>query len=502
MEKRTSKLTYGIAALLTAFLVIVALCGGGQYTQAAVSSYSDVIEDLRTDNKFTVDDYPAKNDDYSLQVIQIAESTDGELFIYVYQPCGLSKDLRASTIRLSQTTGINVSPKDYKLTYLNSVGVFYKYKVEGLELRTEPIRYYEITAIHRPFDKVTDEGANGGNAVNETVFTVGQCWTATTLNGNVTYDMQEVEVVKTENKYVGFTQYNDGTQVGWGIVSGWTRAHFVAFSTDHKIDKLMSADVAFKEQNVKCKMCANVTHLWHTQGKGYDYEYSEPYQHEPNPLTLHYQDTGNGGGYTWNRIRSTSEWLADEINKDYRLTDEGAENIDGTQWVLNFYETTIQAEVNGVWINLITPWALPFTGDADVRYSRVSDVTILRLSFETENKLYNLGVVDNKQTGSGKPANTPLDDGKFAGLPVWAWIVIIVAVVIVIALILICVFVPGAAPVIGKGIGSLFYILFNIIFAPFILIAKAIKNRKAKPKPSQSRKPKRKSKPKKAGTKK
>jgi hypothetical protein len=52
----------------------------------------------------------------------------------------------------------------------------------------------------------------------------------------------------------------------------------------------------------------------------------------------------------------------------------------------------------------------------------------------------------------------------------------------------------------------LFYGLFWLISAPFRLIAKAIKNRKDKPKPSQSRKPaqkpKRKSKPKKAGKKK
>lgn len=493
MVKLSTKIKYVLtAAVLFLLAAIGTLCNGAINAHAAVSTPSYVLEDLGKDRNFNVADYPIIENDYSLKVIQIAESTDGELLIYVYQPSGAIKSYCATTIRLSQTSGINVAPKDYDLTYLNSVGVFFKYKVENLQLRTEPVRYYDITAIHRPFDKVSDDGANGGNTVNDVVFDVAQLWTATTVNGKVSYELKDVEIIKTTNKYVGFTQYNDGTQVGWGIVSGWTRAHFVAFSTGHKIDKLLSADVAFKEQDVNCKLCGNALHVWHEQGKCYDYEYSDPYQHTPNPLTIHYSDKGAGGGYTWNRIRSTADWLADENNKDYLITDDGAENITGTQWVLNFYETQIQAKIDGMWLNLLSPLALPFTGDADVKYKRVSYVTILRLSFETDNKIYNLGVVDNKQTGNNKPINTPIDDGKFAGLPIWAWIIIIVAVVIVIVLILICVFVPGAAPAIGKGllvvgkgilfgIYYLFYGLFWIISAPFRLIANAVKNRKRAP---------------------
>ncbi|MDE6597982.1 MAG: hypothetical protein K2K60_05035 [Clostridia bacterium] len=493
--KRTSKRTYGFAAVLAAaLLVIVALlCGGGQFTQAAVSSYSDVIEDLRGDSTFTVDDYPAVADDYKLYVIQVAESVNDELFIYVYQPSGQGKDLRASTIRLSQTTGINVSPRDYKLTFLNAVGVFYKYKVEGLELRKDPVRYYELTAIHRPFDKIMDDGAGGGNVINEVVFEVGQVWTATTLNGNVTYNMEEVEVIKASNKYVGFTQYEDGTKVGWGITGGLTRAHFVAFSTDHKIDKLISADVGFKVQDVACKVCCSPAHLWHDQGKAYDYEFGEAYQHQPDPLTLHYKDHGTGGGYTWDRIRSTSEWLADEINKNYHLTDEG-ENILGTQWVLNFYETQIQAKVNGVWAPILVPIASLFTGDADVKYSRVSNVTILRLSFETDNKFYNLGVVDNKQTGSGKPATAPNDTGgKCTKATSWI-IAAVVVVAAIIVLMVLCIVFPAVAPivkqvlqVVGKVIAWIFKGLWWLICLPFKAIAKAIKNRKNKPKKSKNK---------------
>ena len=144
-------------------------------------------------------------------------------------------------------------------------------------------------------------------------------------------------------------------------------------------------------------------------------------------------------------------------------------------------------------------------------YKSVTDVIILRLMFETDGETFNLGVVDNKMTGDNKPLNTYENDGL--GVPWWVWL-IVALVVVAVVLILICIFVPGAAPAIGRGlllIGKgiifgiyyLFYGLLWVVSLPFRLIAKSIKNRKAKPKPSKSRKPaqkpKRKSKPKKAG---
>ena len=126
-----------------------------------------------------------------------------------------------------------------------------------------------------------------------------------------------------------------------------------------------------------------------------------------------------------------------------------------------------------------------------------------------------MGVVDNKQTGDRVPDNP---QNPFPGLkdtdsmPWWVWLIIAVGVVAVV-LILICIFVPGAAPAIGRGlllIGKgiifgiyyLFYGLFWGISLPFRLIAKSIKNRKAKPKkPANKSRAKNKTR-KKAGTKK
>ena len=88
--------------LLLAVLLFVVLWGGQSAALSAYAestSYSDVLDDLRKDENFSPGTYPTVADDYSLQVIQVAESTGKELFVYVYQPSGQTKDLKASSIK-------------------------------------------------------------------------------------------------------------------------------------------------------------------------------------------------------------------------------------------------------------------------------------------------------------------------------------------------------------------------------------------------------------------
>ena len=65
---------------------LIAMYSGVGTTYAATTNYSNVLDDLKEDSAFNLKDYPAIIFDYNLNVIQIAESTDGELFVYVYQP--------------------------------------------------------------------------------------------------------------------------------------------------------------------------------------------------------------------------------------------------------------------------------------------------------------------------------------------------------------------------------------------------------------------------------
>jgi len=435
-----------VLAVIILFFSILA-GGGTQLASAAASSYSNVLTDLTKDENFNAADYPENVKDYSLNVIQIAESVDGELFIYVYQPSGQRVDLKASSINIARSENATAEFKNYKLSLLNSNGVFYKYKVEDFELEKTDIRYYNISNILRPFDKVIDEPPADGQTVSEVPNAVGQLWTTYEGSDNVKYEASSVITVT--EKYVGYVNYDDGTDLGWAMTDCATSAHFVAFSTDKPIDKLISADVSFCEREVTYQYCCNVLHANHTYQGKFNYKYGDKVQHEPDPVTITYKDkASNEGGdgvrptnkYTWDRIRSTAEFLSDENNSNYKLTTEGAAGIDGTQWVLNFYETPIECKVDNVWTGLINGWAALFTGDADCRYTEVSDVMILRLKFEYDGDVYNLGVVDNKQTGGRKPVNEPVASGCAASwawlniLPWWAWILIIIAVIVVIVI--------------------------------------------------------------------
>ena len=92
--------------LLAALVFLLAFCTVFTAVQSiayAESGYSGVLDDLQKDDSFDESHYPAIADDYSLKIIQIAESTDGELFLYVYQPSGQAKNLIASSINISTT---------------------------------------------------------------------------------------------------------------------------------------------------------------------------------------------------------------------------------------------------------------------------------------------------------------------------------------------------------------------------------------------------------------
>lgn len=480
------KLTYKAAIVAAAMIFFFLLLGvGAQIARADASAYTNVLDDLRADESFTAADYSVNYKDNSIKVIQIAESTDGELFIYTYQPTGQYRDLKASSVNIARKPDntLNLEFDNYFLTFLNSAGVFFKYKVEGFELETSPIRYYNISNILRPWDKIIDGTLSNGQTESEVKNRVAQLWTArTSESGDVSYSVTTSEVIEITQKYVGFVWYDDGTSVGWGITHGATMAHFVAFSTDKPIDKLISASITFNESEITCKLCCNALHVNHNYGGYFDYQKSEPQPHDP--MTLKYTEKGhNEGGngfqpanrYDWDRIQSTSEFIADDKNGEYKLTEEGA-NITGTQWVLNFYETSISQNIDNIWLPILTsPLLAGFVGDAECKYTAVSDVMLLELTFELDGITYSLGVVDNKQTGSNKPAKAPASGcaaswAWLSVLPWWAWVLIIILVPLIIFL--------------------LFKLIVKLVTVPFKAIGRRRSERRVVKAITKQRKPK------------
>ena len=132
-----------ISTIVLALCLLVVMILGGWQTPpayAAVSGYSEVLEDLQIDIEFSVDDYPSNASDYSIKMIQIAESTTKELFVYTYQPSQLTKYLVATQINMSFSESADET-KLYGLSLLSCNGVFCKYKVNGVAVDEKATRY-------------------------------------------------------------------------------------------------------------------------------------------------------------------------------------------------------------------------------------------------------------------------------------------------------------------------------------------------------------------------
>ena len=187
-----------------ALLIVMVITIGGEMILAfsvrasaeGAVSHSNVLDDLQRDESFNPEDYPADANDYSLQVIQVAEGSNGELFVYVYQPSDAVIDLRASyiTMSLEKPQGKNPDYTRYKLTWLNSNGVFDKYIVDGFTVSDEAYRYYTISAIYRDFNEKAD-GENGEiTIIEEKGYSVARSWCAYYYNDLLFYEVSDFDV--------------------------------------------------------------------------------------------------------------------------------------------------------------------------------------------------------------------------------------------------------------------------------------------------------------------
>ena len=357
-------------------------------------TYSGVMEDLKKDTSFKPENYPSKADDYSLQIIQLAESTNKELFVYVYQPSGKAKNFKAASINISTTINDSISYLNYKLELLNSSGVFYKYKVKGLTVKEESVRYYAISSIYRPFDESIDKQASGGNTITEVNYAVNKQYCFGEINGKPYVNCVDIETIVVTDKFVGFVRYPDGFKLYVGACD----SHFVAFNTNKPMDKLLEADVYYTTQEYSSSWAAFVgtNETFGDKADKYAYlKYTDKVEH-----------TGGGlfaGTYKWDRIQTVDDFIKNEdreqifsgavidVKISSKLTDAALNELKGKKWVLRFTETDY------------TLWS--GQGTYGTFSTIVGDVTILRLKFETDGITYNLGVIDNKQSGNKDPSN-------------------------------------------------------------------------------------------------
>ena len=492
------KVLHIFAVFVLLIATIFGMHSGKVITYATTTDYSGVLDDLRRDERFDVDDYPAVNGDKSLQVIQIAESTDDELFVYVYQPAAHVLLLTATSINISTEIGKDLSYRNYKLKHIDSTGVFAKYLVEGLKVNTNPVRYYAISNILRPFVEGEDADSTNGS-ISGVPNRVAQVWTAITYDGETRYSMTYSEVIEIENKLVGFVNYDANTDLGWDITAYALSAHFVAFSTDKPMDKLLSASLRFKEQDYTYSFCGNPLHVvGHKYKDKFNYNYSKEVVHPT--LELKYSDKASSSTYKWNRIQTTQEFLQTKSEQDIEITKSIQTDLEETQWVLNFYETPMYAESDGVWFPLVFTPAMFFTGDAEVKATKISDVMILELEYEYDGETYKLGAVDSQASGGNASGKKPSDSDssnwfdklckkleKKTGVPALVWEIIFIAVPIIVVLIVLAIIFPVIRPVFKYFFIGLWY----VITSPVRLIVWIVQQAKGKKNGKTSSKPKR-----------
>ena len=332
--------------LLTVFLLAIFPYGLAYQVAFATDSnsgeYSNVLDDLKKDSMFDTKNYSVVPNDYSLKIIQLAESSSNELFVYVYQPCG-KQEMRASSINISTSSSLDIKPLNYKLKYVNSNGVFFKYVVEGITVSKAEARYYGVTSIYRPFNKdYGDKDAGNGNTVSEVPFSISKEYRFSTVNGNPVTATVDIETIEITDKFVGFVRYDSG----YILHTEACDSHFVAFDTDKPIDRLVEADVAWVQQV-------------HRKADRSD---STPYFGEPSnetktlsedDETVHFKGGGLlAGSYQWDRIQTIDEFIGSvdlsqnvyhgaiiNVSVASKINEADKQALKNKKWVLRFVDT-------------------------------------------------------------------------------------------------------------------------------------------------------------------
>lgn len=400
MQKTNKYIITSLLLTLTLLALICPIIGSVGTAFAAVDVGSYVLYDLQKDENFSEDLYPEKADDYSLQVITIAESTSDELFVYVYQPSGHSADLRATSINISKAyKPEKLAFTNYTLTFCNSHNTLYKYKVNNFTVADTRIRYYDITSIYRAWNEAyKDEKPDNYNTISEVPFSVSTIYKLGVENGDFVFETKATNTIKVQSKFVGFVRYEDGFQF---LQHTNCDSHFVAFTTNIPIDKLTSADVYYRRQ-----------YHSHISAAGADRdnfeEITECYASVIDKKDVLYEPSGwgNVGTICRDRLQTVDEFISDENFENVyqgalfnatttsKITEAATSSLRECEWVIRFAETPyLVRTISGqAWSTTIT------------RYI-VSDVSILRLEGISEGQPFNLGVIDNKQTGSKDPIN-------------------------------------------------------------------------------------------------
>lgn len=462
-----------IVLLLLLFATVITIFGGVGRAYAAINNYSSVLDDLKKDSNFNFADYPAVNNDYSLKVIQIAESTDGELFIYAYQPAAKTKLLVATDINMSFSESVDETQL-FSLSLVSDAGIFQKYRVNSVKVSADDVRYYNISSIYRTWNKEIDGATTTGNIVNKKAYGVGQYWEAKTQDDTVIYKVLKVDTVEIINPFTSYIRRNKNNSAN----AYYQDNYYVAFSTDRNIDELLSATVEYRVRdyfykannvlgfdNTEFSKKATFSNEKRTQKNVYCDEVNELYQQGYKLFGIF--DLNDK--YSWERIQSSADFI-----KNAGANSSDKNEVGKLQWVLMFDECSVYRYTNDKLIQTVEE-----TGQI------IDEVTILRLEFVEDGVTYNLGAVSDMVSKDHDFSNKTDSNGSFnfftwlankLGVPEWAAKAIFFGVIGLIVLAVALPILSAIFPVVGQVLLLALKGLGWIISAPFRFVAWVVRN--------------------------
>lgn len=481
---------------------------------ASATVKSSVIEDLSADSEFNVADYPLmsydtfvevnsdddpdNNVDY-IQVIQIAENENNELFVYTYQPLNNVSDITATSISFAteesalkdmaiknDMTGF----KKYELECVSAEGSLKKYKVKDFKVGNGYYRYYCISEIERPFDTLLDEKISDTTITDYKAHTVAQAWCCYYYDNTLQYEMVTLDVVEITPTYTGELLYKDG--VTWGSIVGMSstcESHYISFNVDnYKVDKIIDASLVYKYREYKMVHTLDVgiaptISSWF--GKDVEHtvtSYPNGTDYKTQPIDIYETDqiSYEGKGlwakeYSWNRIMTGTAFVEKFEDQGGEWNETIKETVKNSQFVFAFCETPLET------------WQTSSTsGDGGVgstttyvttaEGTEIAKVDILRLKFVSNGVTYNLGVVCDTTSSDGKADGVADDleiDMSFFNETFEKIISIIMLLVLVV--LIVNVFVPVILPLfklLVNIVSAIVSVIVSIVTFPFRLITR------------------------------
>ena len=378
-----------IFSIILSFIFIFCVLATVPVMAASEKTYSNVLDDLEKDETFDASAYPDNPEDVSVKLIQIAESEDGQLFLYVYQPADSQIDLECVSVSISvgfSANGEGLDPKLYDLILVSTEGVFDKYLVNGFALPDEAERYYNIVSLYREFNSVVDPEGDKTEYKDTAckAYGVGQQWCAYTLNDRRVYEMNTFKTLEVEYTLIGALDLENG--ITWGNLAGFfehCHSHLYAFNCDeYVIKKIFDADLHYTKEEIN-------------EYKSLGVNESTSLGKVSEVLTLTDKDVmsfeGNGilaKSYSWNRIMSATEYRKIVEENGAVIPEEYKTILENSQWVFSFAET---------------PFSYVYYNDGYSKtYTEITDVSLLRLHFQDiTGKTYDLGVVSDMGNSVG-----------------------------------------------------------------------------------------------------